>query len=81
MFHLLKYILESGTLFSGMSIVWEDTNSCANQYRCSLSIYLLTVLSYFSGNVRNGVDGINTTDKRSLKEQIELIDKFTSNEK
>ena len=81
MFHIIKYILESGILFSGMSIVWEDTNICANQYMCSLSIYLLTVLSSSSGNVSNVVVGINTTDKHYLKEQMELIDKFTSNEK
>ena len=28
-----------------MSTVWGDTYGCANQYRCDLSIYLITVLS------------------------------------
>ena len=28
-----------------MSIVWEDTNGCENQYICALDIYLMAVLS------------------------------------
>ena len=30
---------------SGMSTVWEDTDGCENQYRFTLSIYLMTLLS------------------------------------
>ena len=29
-----------------MSIVWEDTDGCAKQYSCDLSINLMTVLPY-----------------------------------
>ena len=43
MFHLLK-IFESGILVSDVSTVWEDTSGCDKQYRCSLDIYLMTVL-------------------------------------
>ena len=61
-----------------MSTVWEDTGGCTNQYRCSLSIYLITVLpSSYSiimdrainapGNGNNVVDRLNATDKCYLK--------------
>ena len=30
---------------SGISIVWEDTYGCANQYRCALDVSLMAVLS------------------------------------
>ena len=63
---------------SGMSTVWEDTDGCANKYRCDLSIYLPTVLSSSYGNIidrainapghgNNVVDGINVMDKCFLK--------------
>ena len=65
---------------SGMSTVWEDTNGCAKQYKCALGMYLMTVLSSSYGIItdctinapghgNNVVDGINTTDKRYLKEE------------
>ena len=44
MVHLLKTFLESGILVSGMLTVREDTDGCANQYRCVLGIYLITML-------------------------------------
>ena len=42
--HLFKKNIESGLLVSGMSKVWDDTNWRAKKYRCSLTIYLITVL-------------------------------------
>ena len=78
MFHLLKIFLESGILVSGISKLWEDTDGYANQYRCDLGIYLITVLSSSYGIImyreinapdhgNNVVDGINATDKLYLK--------------
>ena len=72
--YLLKTFLESGSLVSGMSTVWEDTTGCAKQYRCALDIYLMTVLSSSYGiimdcainasvHVKNSVDEINATEK------------------
>ena len=74
----IKKIIESGTLVSGMSKLWEETNVNSKKYRCSLAIYLMTVLSYSygiitdrainePGNENNFVDGINATGKRYLK--------------
>ena len=74
-----------------MSTVWEDAYDCVKQYRCSLAIHLMTVLSslygitmYHSINSpvrgKNLVDGLNATVKRYLKEQMELIGKLASND-
>ena len=71
-FHQFKKIFESGILFSGLSTVQEDTDSCDKQSRCALDIYLNTVLSYsydiimdrliiLSWNRKNVVDGLNVT--------------------
>ena len=84
MFFLLKTFLESVTLVSGMSTVWEDTDSCAKQYMCSLDIYLMTVISYLYGIImdiainapvhgNNVVDALNATDKRYLTEKLNLL--------
>ena len=60
-----------------MSTVREDTNGCAKQYRCTLSVYLMTVLSSSyviitdrainaPGHGNNVVDGLNATEKHYL---------------
>ena len=80
MVHLFKKIIELVFLVSGLSTVWEDTNSYA-KHRCYFAIYLITVLSslYYiiiypvinvPGIGENDVDSINTTNKRYLKEQM-----------
>ena len=75
---------ESGLLVSGMSIVWEDTNGCAKQYRCALDIYLMTVVIYPYGIImdisinspgygKNVFDGLNATYKHYLKGGWKLL--------
>ena len=69
---------------SGTSTVWEDTDGSANKCRCALAMYFMNVLSSsygiiidcainVSGHGKNVVDGMNSTHKRYLKEQIEII--------
>ena len=71
------------------STVWEDTDGCSKQYKCDLSIYLMTVVSSsygiiidsvinVHGHINIGFGGINTTDKRFWS-RIELIGKLASN--
>ena len=85
----IKKIIELGLLVSGMSTVWEDTNGCAKGSMCALDIYLLGVLSSVYGIImdcainapvhgRNVVDGVNYTDKKHFKEQMELCNKLLS---
>ena len=73
-----------------MSTLWEDTNGCAKKYRCALDIYLMLVISSSYGIIiyrainspghgNNVVDGLNATEKRYLKEQMECIGKLAIN--
>ena len=94
--HLIMYFISSKVfelviLVSVMSTVWEDTDGCSKQYRCSLAIYLMTVLSYLYGIImdramnspRHGksiVDGLNDNDKFYLREKMELLGKLKMNE-
>ena len=34
---------------TGTSTVWEDTDGCANQYKCDFGIYLMNLLSSLYG--------------------------------
>ena len=89
MVHLLKTLLESGRLVSGMSTVWEDAAGCAKKYRFALAIYLMTVMSSSYGIImysainapghgNNVFDELNATKKRYLKGEMELMGKLSS---
>ena len=91
MFHLLIVLFDWGILVCGMSTVCEDTDGCANQYRCALDIYLMTVLSSSYGIImdceinepvhgKSVVDGLNETDKCYFKDQMEPIVRLASND-
>ena len=84
------FLFESVILVSGMSTAWKDTDGCTKKYRCSLAIFLITVLSYSydiimdcsvnaPGLENNSVDGLNAIDKRYLNGKIERIGKLESN--
>ena len=84
-------IFESGLLVSAMSRVREDIDGCAKQYMRDLNLYLMTVLSYSYGIImdlvinapghwKNVFVGINSTEKRYLKGEIEPVVKLTSND-
>ena len=82
--HMIIYFIyyknfESWILVSSMSTVWDDIDGFSKQYRCALTIYLMTVLSssydiiiHHAINApvheNNLVYGINATDKYYLKE-------------
>ena len=79
MVNLFKKYIDFGLLVSGLSIVWKDTCGYTKQYKCDLTIYLMTLFSYLYGiimnheinapvNVKNVVGGINATNKRYLKD-------------
>ena len=78
MVHLLKKLLESGKIVSGISILRKDTYYCSHKYRCALDIYLMTVLSSSYGIImdsainspvheNNIIDEINAMYKHYLK--------------
>ena len=45
MVHLFKNLIELGLLVYGYYTVWEGTDRFVKQYKCDITIYLMTVLS------------------------------------
>ena len=59
-------------LFSDTSTIWENTDSCVDQYRCTTTLYLLSMLAHEYNIIidcgvgaplhgREVVDGLNAT--------------------
>ena len=38
-------LLKSQKLMSALGKIWENTDGCAEQYRCATALYLMTILS------------------------------------
>ena len=62
---------------SALSAIWENTDGCADQYRCATALYLMSFLSqshsiifdwYISapGHGKEVVEGLNSVDKRYM---------------
>ena len=65
----------------------EETDSCAKQYICALAVYfMIIVLLTFNmiidraiggpGHGKDVVDGLNSTDKRYLREKMNSFSKI-----
>ena len=64
-------------LKTSLSTIWENTDGCAEQYRCASALYLRSVISQTysvivdwvisaPGHGKEGVDGLNAVDKRYI---------------
>ena len=64
-------------LMTKKSTIWENTDGCAEQYKCTTALYLLSILSHAYNIVidsgvgapvhgKDVVDGLNAADKRFL---------------
>ena len=62
---------------STLSTIWENTDGCAEQYRCASALYLMSVfyqchsiIIYWGistpGNGKEVFDGLNFIDKRYI---------------
>ena len=71
-------------LFSDISTIWENTDGCAEQYRCETALYLLSIFTHVyniiidcgvvtSGYGREVVDGLNYTNKRFLSMLLKTV--------
>ena len=81
-----KKIIELLNLFlvAGLSTVWENKDSCANNYRCVTTLYLLSILLQLfniiiyhgisaSGNDIDIVYGLNCTEKRFISHLMATV--------
>ena len=81
---LPQFILKNGTIAPFLTIVWDQTDSCENQYRYASTIYLISCIDLeFSsiidvsvvapGHGKDLVDGLNARDKNMLNLSMENI--------
>ena len=75
--HIIELLQNRKQLFANMSTIWGNTCGCAEKYRCATALYLLSILAHryniiidhgvgVPGHVREVVDGLNATEKRSI---------------
>ena len=74
---LVSLLKEKNVLTTSLSTIWENTDGCSEQYRCSSALYLLSVISQCysiiidrgisaPGHLKEVVDGLNYVDKRYI---------------
>ena len=74
---LISLLNTKQVLTTSLSTIWENTDGCAEQYRCAYALYLMSVMSqtYFiiidrgisaPGHGKEVVDGLNAVDKRYI---------------
>ena len=67
-----------------MSTIWENTDGCAEQYRCASALYLMSVMSQtYSIIIDRGIsapehgkevfDGLNAVDKRYIYQLMSKV--------
>ena len=69
----ISLLRDKQILTTSLSKIWENTDGCAEQYRCSSALYLVSVMSQFysiiidrgisaPGHGKDVVDRLNTVD-------------------
>ena len=81
---LISFLNNKQVLTTSLSIIWENTDGCAEQYRCASVLHLMSVMSqnYSSiidrgisapGHGKEVVDGINAIDKRYIYQLMSKV--------
>ena len=87
--NILIELLKQKKLMLELSPIWENTDGCAEQYRCPTVLYLILFLSQrhsiifdqdisAPGHGKEVIDGLNTIDKRymyQLRSTVQIQDK------
>ena len=71
-------------LKTSLSTIWENTDGCAEQYRCASALYLMSVISQTysliidrgiraPGHGKEVVDGLNAVDKRYIYQLMSKV--------
>ena len=73
----MELLYNRRVLMKNKSNIWENIDGCADQYRCTTSLYLLSMLSNTyniaiyngagsTGHDKDVVDGLDDTNKRFI---------------
>ena len=71
-------------LTTSLSTIWENTDGCAEQYRCASALYLMSVMSQTYSIIidpsisapehgKEVVDGLNAVDKRYIYQLMSKV--------
>ena len=74
---LISLLKNKKVFTTSLSTIWEDTDGCAEQYRCASALYLMSVISQrysiiidrgisAPGHGKEVVDGLNVVDKNYI---------------
>ena len=74
---LISLLKNKQVLTTSLSTIWENTDGCAEQYKCASAMYLMSVMSQTysiiidlgisaPGHGKEVVDGLNAVDKRYI---------------
>ena len=74
---LISLLKNEKVLKTSLSTIWENTDGCAEQYRCASALYLMSVISQTysliidwgisePGHGKEVVDGLNDVNKRYI---------------
>ena len=81
---LISFIKNKQVLTTSLSTIWENTDGCAEQYRCASAIYPMSVMSQTysiiidrgisaPGHGKEVVDGLNAVDKRYIYQLMSRV--------
>ena len=71
-------------LTTSLSTIWENTDGCAEEYRCASALYLMSVISQTysliidrgisaPGHGKEVADGLNAVDKRYIYQLMSKV--------
>ena len=74
---LISLLRNKRLLTTSLSTIWENTDGCAEKYKCASALYLMSVISQTysliidqgisaNGHGKEVVDGLNAVDKRYI---------------
>ena len=81
---LISLLKNNQLLTTSLSTIWENTDGCAEKYRCASALYLMSVISQTNsliidrviiapGHVKEVVDGLNAVDKRYIYQLMSKV--------
>ena len=81
---LISLLNNQQVLTTSLSTIWENTDGCAEQYRCASALYLISVMSQtysiiidrgisVSGHGKEVVDVLNSIDKRYIYQLMSKV--------
>ena len=81
---MISLLKDKNVLTTSLSKIWENTDGCAEKYRCASALYLMSLMSKTysiiidrgisaPGHRKEMVDGLNAVDKRYIYQLMSKV--------